>query len=345
MCEPGSRIYAEALKQRYIERPAAAAAPCLIDLGLLHPDPDHMERLVPMSPSLALHTMLRDIESEIHAQRSREVRIAETLERFIARDSTGPTENTPGVVVLEGLPRINTAIDRANNDCVVEMLCVQPGPRSEYALRVALPRDLALRERGAHMRTLYQRASLHSPGLRDYLEQMGDAIEIRSLDDIPERLIIFDRSVAFIPASADRTTALELRHPALIEYLATVFERFWRQGIPLHEPAPPVPAEAGISERQYAVARLLSEGHPDEAVAKRLGISVRTCRTHIAHLSTVLGTTNRVQLGVRIAQSGMLKEPETHQPETLEDPHGSPKGQSRFINGQSGGTSPIARAS
>ncbi|WP_406069797.1 LuxR C-terminal-related transcriptional regulator [Streptomyces sp. NBC_01020] len=306
LCEPGNRIYAEALKQRCIRREAAGAAPCLIDLGLLHPDPDDMERLLPTPPSLALHALLRDIESEIHTRRSREVRIAETLERFIALDTPRPPEDSPGIVVLEGFPRINTAIDRATNECRTEMMCVQPGPRSEYALSTALPRDLALRERGAHMRTLYQRSSLHSPGLRDYLKQMGDSIEIRSLDDIPERLIIVDRSVAFIPASADRTTALELRHPALVEYLATVFERFWRQGIPLHEPAPPVPAEAGISERQYAVARLLSEGHPDEAVAKRLGISVHTCRTHIAHLSTVLGTTNRVQLGVRIAQSGML---------------------------------------
>ncbi|NDZ79881.1 hypothetical protein G3I19_15450 [Streptomyces sp. SID10853] len=63
--------------------------------------------------------------------------------------------------------------------------------------------------------------------------------------------------------------------------------------------------QLGLSAH-HAVARLLSEGHTDEAVAKRLGISVRTCRTRIAHLSTVLGTTNRVQLGVRIAQSGML---------------------------------------
>lgn len=232
LCEPGNRIYAEALKQRCIRREAAGAAPCLIDLGLLHPDPDDMERLLPTPPSLALHALLRDIESEIHTRRSREVRIAETLERFIALDTPRPPEDSPGIVVLEGFPRINTAIDRATNECRTEMMCVQPGPRSEYALSTALPRDLALRERGAHMRTLYQRSSLHSPGLRDYLKQMGDSIEIRSLDDIPERLIIVDRSVAFIPASADRTTALELRHPALVEYLATVFERFWRQGIP-----------------------------------------------------------------------------------------------------------------
>jgi DNA-binding CsgD family transcriptional regulator len=305
LCEAGSQIYAKALKRGAVSRRTAGPAPCLIDLGLLHPDPDNLDQLLPTPPSLALHAVLRDIEAEIHTRRSREVRVAEVLERFTAPGTPDIGGSAPGVVVLEGFPRINTAIDRANNDCRTEARCIQPGPRREGELRDALMRGQLLSERGAHTRTLYQSASLHSPGLRNYLQQMGDSIEIRSLDDIPERMIIFDRTVAFIPGSPDRTIALELRQPALVEYFVTVFDRFWRLGRPLKEPAPPIPA-TGISERQHAVARLLGEGHGDEAVARRLGISVRTCRKHVAHLSEVLGSTNRVQLGVRIAQSGML---------------------------------------
>ncbi|MFE2375497.1 hypothetical protein ACFXBC_12700, partial [Streptomyces sp. NPDC059398] len=128
LCETGSRIYAEALKQRRIERAAADAAPCLIDLGLLHPDPDDMGTLLPTPPSLALHSILRDIETEIHTRRSREVRIAEVLERFVAADTAGTSADGPGIVVLEGFTRINTAIDRANVDCRTEMMCIQPGP-------------------------------------------------------------------------------------------------------------------------------------------------------------------------------------------------------------------------
>ena len=40
-------------------------------------------------------------------------------------------------------------------------------------------------------------------------------------------------------------------------------------------------------------------------VAERLGISVRTCRAHIARLSETLGAASRTQLGVRIAQVGL----------------------------------------
>jgi len=140
--------------------------------------------------------------------------------------------------------------------------------------------------------------------LLHYLELMGDAVEARTLDEVIERLILFDRTVAFIPANADRTVALELRHPGLVAYLATVFERLWRAAIPLTA-AIPEPRIEGISHREQSIAALLAEGHQDAVIAERLGISVRTCRAHIARLSETLGAASRTQLGVRIAQVGL----------------------------------------
>src|SRR5690606_32126043 len=123
---------------------------------------------------------------------------------------------------------------------------------------------------------------------------MGDAVEARTLDDVTERLIPFDRTVAFIPANADRTMALELRHPALVDYLLTVFDRSWRLAIPLPAPHPDTGIE-GISLGERAIAALLAEGHQDAVIAERLGISVRTCRAHIARLSETLGAASRTQ--------------------------------------------------
>src|SRR6478736_5589765 len=76
--------------------------------------------------------------------------------------------------------------------------------------------------RGVRMRDLYTHVARHGQGLHNYMELMGDAAEARTLDEVVERLILFDRKVAFIPANADRTIALELRHPALVDYLVTV---------------------------------------------------------------------------------------------------------------------------
>ncbi|WP_193782832.1 helix-turn-helix transcriptional regulator, partial [Streptomyces sp. E5N91] len=114
-----------------------------------------------------------------------------------------------------------------------------------------------------------------------------------------------DRTVAFIPANTDRTMALELRHPALISYLVTVFERLWRLAIPLTAPLPDTGIE-GISHREQSIAALLAEGHQDAVIAERLGMNVRTARVHIAKLAATLGSESRAQLGYLIGRSGIL---------------------------------------
>jgi DNA-binding CsgD family transcriptional regulator len=114
-----------------------------------------------------------------------------------------------------------------------------------------------------------------------------------------------------------------------VDYLVTVFERLWRLAIPLTSPIPSTGIE-GITHRERSIAALLAEGHQDAVVAERLGISVRTCRAHIARLSETLGAASRTQLGVRIAQAGLdgprrIPEPGTITvPEVVPEPPGVP---------------------
>jgi DNA-binding CsgD family transcriptional regulator len=110
-----------------------------------------------------------------------------------------------------------------------------------------------------------------------YEQLTGDA-EARTLDQIAERLIVIDREVAFIPASADRTLALQVRHPVLIDYFAVIFDRLWHMATPMRPEAATRAAPAGITPRQHAIAALLVEGHPDTDIAERLGMNVRTAR-------------------------------------------------------------------
>jgi DNA-binding NarL/FixJ family response regulator len=133
-------------------------------------------------------------------------------------------------------------------------------------------------------------------------------LEIRTLEELIERLIICDQTVAFIPARDDQKVALELRHPGLVRYLAKVFELLWRRAVPLRDEVPYDPAPNGISGVQRSIAKLLVEGHVDEAIARRLGMNVRTCRAHIAKLAAILGSGSRAQLGYLIAQSGILEQ-------------------------------------
>jgi DNA-binding NarL/FixJ family response regulator len=51
---------------------------------------------------------------------------------------------------------------------------------------------------------------------------------------------------------------------------------------------------------------LLAAGYADEIVARRMGVSVRTCRTHIARLMRTLGASSRTHLGALLAHSGIV---------------------------------------
>ncbi|MEV7794972.1 LuxR C-terminal-related transcriptional regulator [Streptomyces sp. NPDC087512] len=308
LCAPGDRVYSRAVRSGRVPRRDAEQVPCLLELALLHPDPDDMDWLVPTSPQEVMARLLRDVYDEVSASQRRVGSAVAAFDRYAGlgreiRTQAG-TEGT-AIRVLDGLGRIQAAMDEATQACTTEVLTVQPGGiRREHELSEGLHRALALRARGVRMRDLYTHVARHGQGLLNYLELMGDAVEARTLDEVVDRLILFDRTVAFIPANPDRTMALELRHPALVAYFVTVFERLWRLAIPLTAPLPDTGFE-GISHREQSIAALLAEGHQDAVIAERLGISVRTARAHIARLSETLGAASRTQLGVRIAQAGL----------------------------------------
>ncbi|MEU6810419.1 helix-turn-helix transcriptional regulator [Streptomyces sp. NPDC046831] len=315
LCEAGDRVYSRAVRRGRVSRRDAEPVPCLLELALLHPDPDDMDWLVPTAPQEVITRLLRGMYDEVSESHRRVGSVVAAFERYagLGREVRVPSAAAEGTAirVLDGLPRIQAAMDEATEACRTEVLTVQPGGiRREHELSEGLHRALALRGRGVRMRDLYTHVARHGQGLLTYLELMGDAVEARTLDEVIDRLILFDRTVAFIPANTDRTMALELRHPALVEYLFTVFERLWRLAIPLTAPLPDTGIE-GISHREQSIAALLAEGHQDAVIAERLGISVRTCRAHIARLSETLGAASRTQLGVRIAQAGLDGPPRT----------------------------------
>ncbi|MFJ9904391.1 LuxR C-terminal-related transcriptional regulator [Streptomyces sp. NPDC101152] len=307
LCEAGDRVYSRAVRRGRVPRCDAESVPCLLELALLHPDPDDMGWLVPTSPQEVMTRLLRGVHDEVSASQRRVGSAVAAVEWYAGLGPAMQANSAEGTAirVLDGLSRIQAAMDEATQACTTEVLTVQPGGiRPEHELTEGLHRALELRTRGVRMRDLYTHVARHGQGLLNYLELMGNTVQARTLDEVIDRLILFDRTVAFIPANADRTLALELRHPALVGYLVTVFERLWRLGIPLTAPLPDTGIE-GISHREQSIAALLAEGHQDAVIAERLGISVRTCRAHIARLSETLGAASRTQLGVRIAQVGL----------------------------------------
>lgn len=309
LCAEGGSLYADALRMGRIARADAEPAPCLMELALLHPDPDDPKWLRPIPPSVALAQRLNPIEREITERRRLSIELADVFEPFMGL-SAEVTADTDSITVLEGSDRINAALDLAAGQCRSEMLTVQPSDRApEPRLARALERDKPLIDRGVRIRTLYQHTARYSPERLAYVNLFANGkVEYRTIDELVERLVVCDETVAFIPIRDDRQVALELRHPGLVAYLIKVFEFMWNRAVPLSAGAPYETAPDGITDIQHSIAKLLVEGHVDEAIARRLGMNVRTCRAHIAKLAQALGSGSRAQLGFLIAQSGILKQ-------------------------------------
>ncbi|MBD0746075.1 helix-turn-helix transcriptional regulator [Streptomyces sp. CBMA152] len=280
-----------------------------MDLALLRPDTDDPEQLRPVPPSVVLNQLVQPLEREIHERRKLSMQLTSTFEPFMS--ITGQdAASTNAITVLEGLELINTTLDRVIDECTKELLTIQPGSgRRPEVIESGLRRVQPLLDRGVDMRTLYQHTARHHSATIGYVERIAPyGLEVRTLEEIIDRLIVVDRKVAFIPARSDRRVALELRHEGLVQYLVGVFDQFWLHAVPWEEEVPYSLKAEGITGVQRAIAKLLVEGHVDDSIARRLGMNVRTCRAHIAKLNAALGSGSRAQLGYLIAQSGILEQ-------------------------------------
>jgi DNA-binding CsgD family transcriptional regulator len=308
LCAAGLELYGRALREGRVPEHEAVPVPCLLRVGLLRPDLDDTRWLRPVAPALALPRLLRGIAEDIARRRQAEAHLAQAFEPLMALSTGHPDPmEAAGITLLSGSDQIDEAIRQAMLRSSDEVLTIQPGgKRPASSLALAFPKEQEILARSARMRTLYQHTSRHDPAVLAHYELLDGDVEVRTLDEVPERLIVLDREVAFIPANADRTIAVEVRHGPLVNYLATTFDRLWRLATPMYPQAVQQPALNGITPRQRAIAALLVEGHTDAVIADRLGLNIRTAREHIAKLASTLGSESRAQLGYLIGRSGIL---------------------------------------
>lgn len=309
LCEEGLDLYARALREGGLRRRDADPAPCLTRLGLLQPDLTDSRWLRPLPPAVALPRLLGNLAEDIARRHRREARLADMLQPLMELGDRHASSADAAFTVLSGTDDINARIRRMVARATEELLTVQPGgKRPPDVLNTVRAQEQDLLSRGGRMRTLYQHTTRHDLGVLAHYEQLDGDVEVRTLDELPSRMVVIDRSMAFIPANKDRSVAVEVRHPAVLSYLVTAFDVLWRMATPMYPEAVRPPSVNGVTPRQRAIATLLVEGHTDTAIAERLGMNVRTARVHIAKLAASLGSGSRAQLGYLIGRSGILEQ-------------------------------------
>lgn len=90
---------------------------------------------------------------------------------------------------------------------------------------------------------------------------------------------------------------------ALLELLSEVFEVTWAHAIPLRVTAGGLKDE---SADEQLVLNLLAAGLTDDAMARHLGVSVRTVQRRVREICARLGARTRFQAGLQARRHGLL---------------------------------------
>ncbi|MFL6001088.1 MAG: helix-turn-helix transcriptional regulator [Streptomyces sp.] len=271
----------------------------LLGVGLLQP-PDSMGGLRAIDPRVAVRGLIRRREtvSELLAATAEEM--ATAYEAGLLRE-----EPTRLIEVASGegaiAARLEEMYARAEHEvCLFDTPPYLAPPVRQMDLQADLLR------RGIVSRGIYAAPALEDPkALSRALRMVEVGEQARVLPSVPLKLLVVDGCRALLPLTASAAggyCAVVVWHSAVTEALQKLFEMAWQQAIPLGQATD----DGELSESDRTLTRLLAAGMKDEAVARHLGVSLRTLRRRVSELQERLGVTSRFQLGMRASQRGWV---------------------------------------
>ncbi|MFF1397630.1 LuxR C-terminal-related transcriptional regulator [Streptomyces sp. NPDC058287] len=314
---------------RLSEDEVATAEGVLTRLRLLRPAPGDPRTLVPVGPDAAAADLVGTTERQIRELQDAVTDVRGSLLSLTPAYFEGRRlrNRHEAFDLLEDGGTVQSVINGLSARCRSEFLAVQPGgARPPAVLGRARISALAMLERGVRIRSLYQHTARGDLATRAYVRDVTAAgAEVRTADRVIERILIYDRETVFI---ADRRKAVRppaavvVREPALVAFICSVFEHLW-DGASSFEPDTP-PGPSLTDDLKRSILRLMAQGHKDETIARKLSMSVRTCRRHISQLTEELAADSRFQAGYNAAMSGLLDDHPTQEGDHREDGHRLP---------------------
>ncbi|MFI0826035.1 hypothetical protein ACH4Q7_16430, partial [Streptomyces roseolus] len=277
----------------------------LLSMGMLDTDDSVPEKVVAVDPGIVEARLGAQLRSSALMMLEEARNLTELLRPLIAecRPDSGASDGVP-IVRIEGKAAISSIVNEAVQQCAKELFTAQPGgPRPKATLHAIRRQTEALLDRGVKVRTLYQHTAWHDGPTRDYVSEISAlGAQIRTLDEFFDRLIIVDRALAVIPANTARDQAVVVRDPAVVRFLAEVFERNWQRAKPFQGSRTPNESSQLSGALRETIIRCLIHGDSDNVIAKRIGLSTRAYASHLARLKADLEAETRFQLGYRLGQ-------------------------------------------
>ena len=175
------------------------------------------------------------------------------------------------------------------------VLSVAEGPGVDEATMLANEARIA---RGDAQRAIYPASMLSSPQGQRWMTSWAQAGEDqRIVPSTDTEFAVFGDSAVVTLAGWDDTEAgyAVIRDPLVVRLYTAYFDLAWKHAVP-------VPAVGREGADDAKLVELLELGLKDEAIARYLGVSLRTVRRRVAHLMTVNGVDTRFQLGWALAR-------------------------------------------
>jgi DNA-binding CsgD family transcriptional regulator len=319
--EHAAVVYRYAVRKGAIEAIDAAAADLgigiheandavdnLIESRLLRTEGDAGRRFVPVDPEIAAASLVSSVEREIYQRRELIDQIRERIDVF-RQDYTGTDGQTSvhnSIEYLVGSMEVRGFLKVASDACRDEVLVLRPNMNDAEESDDLSQAYLPLLGRGINVRIIGQHRSRADLVTRMKMKKLVDAgAAVRTVSHIPRAAAIFDRSLAVLFALSDGESGVaRIHNQGVVQFLLDVFNHLWDAATPLEG------AESGYAnvadDLQQAITGLMARGYTDEVVARKLGMSVRTCRRHIAALMRDLDAVSRFQAGVQAARRSWL---------------------------------------
>lgn len=280
-------------------------------LSLVRPSPKHPGAHRSVSPEVGLAALLDKHEADL-VKRYREVdetrrainSLAADCAQWRAAQSKGETEIID--VVDDGLDQLESLAASAE----VEILSFRPGPVSPGAMEICRAVDIDRIKPDVKRRALYLDSVSNSADASGYARQLvANGADVRVTPVLPSFMVVFDARIAVLPVNVtEPRRMMVIRSEGVLSVLLDHFERVWSGALPFdgcEQQVEATPASE-LSATELAVLKMLACGFTDEAVARRLDVSLRTVRRMMSRLMKTLGTRSRFETGVRAAERGWI---------------------------------------
>jgi DNA-binding CsgD family transcriptional regulator/sugar-specific transcriptional regulator TrmB len=263
------------------------------------------EMFVAIRPDVAVEALVLQRQEELERTRLAAGRLLEDF-RGVTR-LTDPAELVEIVTTREAVHQRFMQLQQGARE---ELLVFDKPP---YTAPLQLNEtQLDLLRSGVRCRTIYARAALELDGAIEILDELAAAgEEARVLPELPMKMAIADRKLGLVPLTLDAPGMQEgalLLHPStLLGALTTLFDALWESAAPIGLDSEAAEEDAdALSQQDRRLLALIAAGLKDEAIARQLGLGVRTVRRHVSRIMATLGAETRFQAGLQAAKRGWL---------------------------------------